>query len=466
MSVNDAEAMPAVVLLARPGPARERLREALSHAGVALVLEEDPAVVDGAALLAQAPCAVVIALEPAVEDALERLDDVLASPDFVLVFDEAELAARRDGWESQRWGRHLAAKLHGHRQVLPPGAETEDEVLLEPGRPHNPVRPGDDHPLSFHVEEAVDRADDVPADGLYEAPTDLQEPRSLEEALAAFASPPTATADAAPHAVANEADAAPVRSDSAGPPPLPAADPAPAPVAVAPVDDYSRWALLEDDAVPAPTAAVSVAPPASLSSFDSDRLQLVDMEPAAGPRRGARGAVVVLAGIGGPDALRRLLAALPRRLDVPVLVRMPLEGARYGNLVKQMARVSPLPVALAEPGADVDESVVYILSDDTGIALRDGGLVFDVQPAGIDVLALPPADSAVIVLSGADLGQVDPALRLAEAGGWVGGQVGEGCYDPAAATAVVAAGMFAGEPQELAQAIAARWASADEGEGS
>ena len=37
MSVNDAEPVPAVVLLARPGAARERLREALAHAGVMLV---------------------------------------------------------------------------------------------------------------------------------------------------------------------------------------------------------------------------------------------------------------------------------------------------------------------------------------------------------------------------------------------------------------------------------------------
>jgi chemosensory pili system protein ChpB (putative protein-glutamate methylesterase) len=39
----------------------------------------------------------------------------------------------------------------------------------------------------------------------------------------------------------------------------------------------------------------------------------------------------------------------------------------------------------------------------------------------------------------------------------VAGQVGEGCYDPTAANAVVAAGMEAGEPQQLAQVIADRW---------
>ena len=440
MSVNDAESVPAVVLLARPGAARERLREAIAHAGVVLVLEDDPVTVDAATLRAVAPCTVVIALEPAVDDALERLDDVLASPAFVLVFDEAEVAARRDGWEVQRWGRHLAAKLHGHRQVLPPGAEGEDEVGLEPGRPANPVRPQDDHPLSFHVDEAVDVVEHVPADGLYAPPAQWQEPQSLEDALAAAL--PDEGHEAAPlHATpAQEARAA--TTVGAG--------------------DHSRWALVEEDAAPLSAPSPVAAPPPL--SFDTDRLQLVDLEPAAPSAGRARGAVVVLAGIGGPDALRRLLGGLPDRLEIPLLVRMPLEGARYGNLVKQMARVSPLPVALAESGADVENAVVYILDDATGVTLKDTGLSFAAHVQGIDLLALPPVDSAVIVLSGADLAQVDPALRLAEAGAWVGGQVGDGCYDPAAATAVVAAGMFAGEPQELAQAIAARWAVVDEGE--
>jgi len=435
VSENDASLPPSVALLARPGAARERLREALVQADVALVLEEDPDALEGATLLAVAPQAVVIALEPAVESALERLDDVLSSPAFTLVFDEADVAARREGWETQRWARHLAAKLHGHRSVLPPGAEVEDDLQIEPGMPETPAELHVDAPLDFHLEEAADAADLLAGDSLYEAPAHLQEPRGLEELLA---------------------------SPSAVPPALPDA----APAAASLLGDHSRWSLLDDDAAPIASESVAAAPPA-LPVFDADRLSLVEMDdgaPVAGSRTGARGAVVVLAGIGGPDALRRLLGALPAALDVPLLVRMPLDGARYGNLVKQMSRISPLPVLLAEPAADVLESHVYILSDDTAVALRDGGLSFESRPQGLELARLPPGESAVILLSGADLAQVDPALTLAEAGAWVGGQVGEGCYDPAAATAVVAAGMFAGEPQELAQAISARWARSQEGE--
>ncbi len=413
MSVNDVMPSPAVALLARPGPARERLREALALAGIELVLEEDPHALTPEALLACAPHAVVVALEPAVEDALERLEDALSSPDFVLVFDEAELAARREGWEMQRWARHLAAKLHGHRSVLPPGAEEEEELLPEPGLPDATLRPETDAPLSFHLHEAADAAHAVPGDSMF-------------------------------------------------PEPLP--ESATAPAASALLADHSTWALLEDDVEPARPASPTGGTQERASSFES-ALSLVDIEPVSGAGRGAGGAVVVLAGIGGPDALRRLLGALPAQLEAPVLVRMPLDGARYGNLVKQMARVSALPVALAEAGTDVLQGHVYILSDDTAVGLRDGGLHFQTQVRGLELATLPAAESAVILLSGADLAQVEPALTLAEAGAWVGGQVGEGCYDPAAATAVVAAGLFAGEPQELAQAIGARWAPVAQGEG-
>ena len=109
MSVADARKP--VALLARAGAARDRLREALDAAGAQVVLEEDPTVLDAGTLAAAGPQAVLVALEPAVEDALVALEPVLESPGLLVVFDEADLAARRDGWEAQRWIRHLAAKV-------------------------------------------------------------------------------------------------------------------------------------------------------------------------------------------------------------------------------------------------------------------------------------------------------------------------------------------------------------------
>lgn len=431
---------PAVALLARPGAARERLREALSHADVQLVLEDDPNSLEPQLLQEARPQIVVIALEAAIEDALERLESVLSAPGLTLVFDEAELAARRDGWEAQRWGRHLAAKLHGHQQVLPPGAEDEPSLQLEPGHPA-PAPAPQEEALQPHLDQALSWADEVPADSLYSPPAHLHEPIALEQALAALQPvvPEPLDLPSPPQALAE-----------------PAAPSAP-PISF----DHTAWSLVEESIeapVPAEVAAPVAAPP---PSFDTDHLSLVDLD-AAAPVGARAGSLLVLAGIGGPDALRRLLGALPSSLSVPVLVHMRLDGGRYGNLVKQMARVSPLPVQLAEAGQRAIPGEVHVLADDIGVRAAPDGLHFLSDANGIAIAGLPAEHTALVLLSGADLAHVGPALDLAAAGAWVAGQVGEGCYDPAAATAVVAAGMVAGEPQELAQAIAARWGEQDD----
>lgn len=440
MSVSETQVAPAVALLARPGAARERLREALPHADVQLVLEDDPNTLEARVLQEARPQFVVIALEAAIEDALERLEAVLSAPGLTLVFDEAELAARRDGWEAQRWGRHLAAKLHGHQQVLPPGAEEEPSLQLEPGHPAPPPAPQEEA-LQPHLDQALSWAGEVPADSLYSPPAQLHEPIALEQALAALQ---------------------PVVPEPLDLPSPPQALAEPVAPAAPPISfDHTAWSLVEESIeAPAPAEVVATVA-APQPSFDTDHLSLVDLD-AAAPAGVRAASLLVLAGIGGPDALRRLLGALPASLSVPVLVHMRLDGGRYGNLVKQMARVSPLPVQLAEAGQRAIPGEVHVLADDIGVRTAPDGLHFLSDANGIAIAGLPAEHTALVLLSGADLAHVGPALDLAAAGAWVAGQVGEGCYDPAAATAVVAAGMVAGEPQELAQAIAARWGEQDD----
>lgn len=87
-----------------------------------------------------------------------------------------------------------------------------------------------------------------------------------------------------------------------------------------------------------------------------------------------------------------------------------------------------------------------------------GALAFAAQtdPAAL-VAALPPADSAVLMLSGANEALVEATLALAGQGGWVAGQSADGCYDPAAAARLAQQGMLSGDPAQLAQALAQRW---------
>jgi chemosensory pili system protein ChpB (putative protein-glutamate methylesterase) len=171
------------------------------------------------------------------------------------------------------------------------------------------------------------------------------------------------------------------------------------------------------------------------------------------------GAALLFAGIGGPDAVRKVLAELPEDFARPVLVQLRLDGGRYDNLVKQMERVSALPVLLAKAGDVAFASHVYVLSNDVSIVVEEGVVHFGEGPLGLDglIASLPAAESAVLLLSGSEPSQVEAALALAAQGGFVAGQSPQGCYDPAASKALIARGGAVASPAELAAQLALHW---------
>ena len=416
MSVSEAKR---VALLARPGEARERLRVALHEAGAEIVLEDDPNSLDAEALGNSAPQVVLVALEPAIEDSLERFDSVLHDPAVAVIFDEAELAARRQGWDAQRWARHLAAKLHGHRDVLPPGREEDVGLQLEPGLPVTPAQLHEGAEISLHLEEAADMALELPSDDF--AYTGSFHARQTDEQVI--------DADAWLRSASTPAEA------PSSPPPLPELPSAGPP--------------------PLPDAAAAKAS----SGFD---LSTLELEPLDGggvaPSARAQGAVLVFAGIGGPDAVRKLLADLPTGFPKPVMVHLRLDGGRYDNLVRQMERVAHMPVLLAEAGKAAEAGHIYVLPgdvvpfvDDGAVSFRPGEVIHTMIPQ------LPPADSAVLLLSGSDTALVDATAALGKAGALVMGQSQDGCYDPAAPKALAARGADLGSPALIAQRLTDRW---------
>lgn len=408
MSVSEAKR---VALLARPGEARERLRVALHEAGAEIVLEDDPNTLDADALGVSAPQVVLVALEPAIEDSLERFDGVLHDPAVSVIFDEAELAARRQGWEAQRWARHLAAKLHGHQDVLPPGREEEVGLQLEPGLPVTPAQLHQDAEISLHLEEAADIAQELPRDDFaYTGGLSRQGDDNVIDADDWLR------------------NAAPASSPAGEMPP-----PLPEPPAAAP-------------------------PPLPAPKFDVSSLSLEPLDAAGKAGERVQGAVLVFAGIGGPDAVRKLLAELPDGFPKPLLVHLRLDGGRYDNLVRQMERVAHMPVALAEAGTAAEPGHIYVMPGDV-VPLVDGGVVGFRPGAVIHTMIsqLPPADSAVLLLSGSDTALVEPVAALGAQGALVLGQSQEGCYDPAAPRALAARGAELGSPAQLAQRLTDRW---------
>ena len=108
-----------VVLLTRPGSAREHTEAAIAAAGADIAVVLDPASASEDDVRSAAPDMVMIVLDSAIENALQKFDNVLGDPAIEIMFDDAEVAARREGWEAARWARHLSAKLYGHGDVLP-----------------------------------------------------------------------------------------------------------------------------------------------------------------------------------------------------------------------------------------------------------------------------------------------------------------------------------------------------------
>ncbi|GGK00118.1 chemotaxis protein CheB [Luteimonas terricola] len=473
-----------VLLLARAGEARQHLESALAEAGAELLAAVDPGEGDPAAAIAMAPAAVLVALEPAIEDSLERYDALLSDPGVLVVFDEAEVAAQRDGWDAARWVRHLAAKLNGHEDVLPPGADADEAIHPAPG----PLPGREFDPSSIDIGAltgaAQDLAAEVPraesfdppqlADGTtteagftglvsaedmdwssssaaYEAP--LADDPALAGLIASAAEAQSSNAGGDD---ANDVDASGVNSAAPG---ADAAAEALAEDDVPAVDPLSLGdglSLADDDAPIATRAADAPAIDFDALASRLDGLSLAD--PDSYGHGALLGAVVVEAGLGGPDAVRQLLGGLGEGFARAVLVRLQLDGGRYERLVQQMQRATSLPVALAEDGASVEPGTVYFLAPGIAVVMDRARLVFAAAEGGFDHYgALPASDSAVILLSGAQAARVDDAMALAAAGALVLAQAPESCYDSAAVGALVARGAEAAEPGDLAQTLLDRW---------
>ncbi|HET7655435.1 MAG TPA: chemotaxis protein CheB [Luteimonas sp.] len=431
-----------VALLARPGTACEHLQAALAQAGADIVLVADPLGSDASAVTAASPRAVLVALDPAVEDVLDRYDPVLLDPAMTVIYDEAELAAKREGWDAARWTRHLAAKLAGHEDVLPPGAGPEPATRVdaapEPAAPEpaasEPVLEAAPEPVvetTASSDEGISFSGIVPDGELsldaLEFDPSAATPPEPEPAVAASAS---AAAEERPTFDFSSLSLEEIPEErAAAPEPTPAPEPEPEPAP-------------EPAAQPAFAAAPEPPP--------------VFAAPATMPAE--PGAVVVLAGIGGPDAVRQFLGALPDGFPRPVLVRQRLDGGRHDRLVRQMQRATSLPVELAEAGAPLMPGHVYILPDGMASAVVGDASHFVAADDPVPVLAgQPAAGSAILMLSGSDPDAVAQVQAAAAEGALVAGQSPEDCFDSTAAAALIATGAEAAAPAELAARVVARW---------
>ena len=251
-AANDAA--PRVVLLARAGKAADQLADALHQAGAELLTTADPANADEAALRALHPQAVLVALEPSIEHMLDRLDGFLSDPSLTVIYDEADVAAHRAGWDAARWVRHLSAKLRHDSNVLPPGAESDQDWQPSPGQIPKPSAAYADVDMAAFTREAVAHADSVPADGMPVEPVPVATTTPSDTALT-DASPAaavhTSSLELSPLELeptqAPPTQAAPMR---AVPPPLPPVAQAPAASGIEAFQTASFETMARESAAP------------------------------------------------------------------------------------------------------------------------------------------------------------------------------------------------------------------------
>jgi chemotaxis response regulator CheB len=607
-----------IALLARPGGAREQLRKALTDLGAELVAEGDPSELDPAQVASLKPNIVLVSLEPAVEAALERFDGLLSNDDVEVMYDDAEVTKNLEGWDLNRWARHLAAKLLG-RDVLPPAPEAtgagpgavELDLQPVPGAPPTPAQLMDNEKLETYAAESSDLAEWVPtnpsltadlppepedapprareADELPEfdldmsgiesamlelpdaapAPTPVQksaesveiefdgdfsldmgnledliggempateskpapapeptladleisdgpisfssfgsddgheQPAGLDADVAALAAqleefeksdtretardPDFSWAPNDDAAKAKEMRATPPRTskpipDVAAPPPqsfdlsnlslldensLPVEPIKPQPVAAPTFKSSLSLESLDDTAVAAHQAATAAksgttaAAQKAKSAFDTSSLSLESLEPEP-PSSVAQdiiepGALLIVAGMGGPDAVRQMLMNLPGTLRVPVLLYQHLEVGKHERLVDQLAKISKLGVYLAMVGETAQPGKVAVLPAGMAVKAKGDALVFALGSLETLVYTLPAAHSVLAVLSGADVSIVAATHAMVTGGGKAFVQSPDTCFDAAAAQAIASNGAPTMAAAQIAERVRARW---------
>jgi two-component system, chemotaxis family, protein-glutamate methylesterase/glutaminase len=167
--------------------------------------------------------------------------------------------------------------------------------------------------------------------------------------------------------------------------------------------------------------------------------------PAVRPRPPARGTapersperapevVALAASTGGPAALVRILAHLPRDLPTPVLVTQHIAAGFEGGLAKWLGAATPLDVRIAEDGAPLAPGTVYLAPENRhlGVARRrirlgDEPPIHGFRPSGTHLFASVAreygARAAGFVLSGMGSDGSDGLALLRAAGGYTAAQ--------------------------------------------
>ena len=463
--------MPRVVVLGRAGDAQQQLQQALDAIGAQTLATGEIDQLDPEQMRDAHPDVILVSVDERTDDAsLDRWQSLFDAPGTTVVFDDADVTSHLSGWDLARWARHLAAKVLGRHDVLPPiqaDAERLPVIALQDAHPvagQSGVAMRTADAFALDLDESVLTMHPAPADSMLDPVGDIdfaalssqfeaEQQRATREDIHAQAAP---TLDE----LLKRESSTPDSGGSASPHMSDAAIPGVAASASSSANVKSHLVALEltplgADHAPAKSASRTTDATIDLSSYALEPLQVVGAVSTA-----ATGVIAIVAGLGGPDAVRQLLAGLPATLPVPVLLWQHLDAGKHDRLAQQLAKASPLPVYLAQPGALARPGSVAVMTAGVGVKADSEGWWFKAVEGGIAAAlesALGEATSMVMVLSGADGSVVEVAAAHATRGSAVCVQTPDSCFDGAAAAALSMRGMTAASAAQLAALASAQW---------
>lgn len=128
------------------------VREAMTELGAKVVYESSVLAYRPADLSQSGAEVVIVNLDPASDDDLGAIDELLIDDQRRVVFNDGDVTARLSGWDLARWARHLAAKVLGQAVGLPPKPEGAESIpQVSPPRAaelSTPTRPKDMEPTT------------------------------------------------------------------------------------------------------------------------------------------------------------------------------------------------------------------------------------------------------------------------------------------------------------------------------
>lgn len=488
-----------VVVLGRSGDAQQQLSRALQDIGVEPLAVGDFDQLDPGEIRAQQPTVFLVSMDERMDaTSIDRWQDLFDDPGIRAVFDDADVSGRLSGWDLARWARHLAAKVLGRDDVLPP-VDAAAERLGEPsarlvdpngatvqGEPTDLSAPADE--LTFesdpthwdptNAEEDANRsAGDIHESGndvtTFDISSDAAEVASDDAAFAELSaqfdaeqqrdrSHEAEVAPALEDLLRADADSEVIIINAAA---VDSDEPSPQTAEKPAVSGSSGldFELAPIDDVPAPSPEKPVAAPDVDIDVSGFALEPITAEATGeSATTDTSGALAIVAGLGGPDAVRQVLAGLPASLPVPVLLWQHLDAGKHDRLAQQLGKASALPVYLARPGELARPGSVAVMTPAVGVEHDLDGWWFTQCDSGLRGAlesALVQPNSFAIVLSGADGSVVSVASAHEQRGGQVRVQNPESCFDAASAATLQARGVAVASPTELAAMATAHWPS-------